>query len=221
MTKFPVDAISCAEIGEAAFDVELQASARCEERLHGRVLFDQFAADRVDDAAVPTGLACDFFGQPLGPMFSRVAGAQVTKPGVVAASCRPRQVEVDVRQLRHHATGGFGPSDRVFASMAAPAPRMSPVPRKPGIGTALAMSVTVGQGPAMLHVDADETAGRLKTAKPSKARQVDALRIRFSLLYLMDRSASIRVAPEPCRSGDIEISGDPRRRTVAIFHQEH
>jgi hypothetical protein len=37
-----------------------------------------------------------------------------------------------------------------------------------------------------------------------------------SLLLLMDRSASIRVAPEPCRSGDIEISGDPRRRTVAI-----
>jgi hypothetical protein len=37
-----------------------------------------------------------------------------------------------------------------------------------------------------------------------------------SLLLLMDRSASIRVAPEPCRSGDIEISDDPRRRTVAI-----
>jgi len=25
----------------------------------------------------------------------------------------------------------------------------------------------------------------------------------------MDSSASIRVAPEPCRSGDIEISGHP------------
>ena len=30
--------------------------------------------------ALPMGLACDFFGQPLGPMFSSVAGWHVTKP---------------------------------------------------------------------------------------------------------------------------------------------
>jgi hypothetical protein len=39
------------------------------------------------------------------------------------------------------------------------------------------MSVTVGQGPAVLHVDADETAGRTKAARPKKARQADVLRI--------------------------------------------
>src|SRR6202000_1354742 len=64
----------------------------------------------------------------------------------------------------------------------------------------LAFMVTVGA--------ADAAAGRAAAARqPSKARQVDALRISFSPL-LMDRSASIRVAPEPCRSGDIEIPGN-------------
>src|ERR1700743_1914999 len=58
-----------------------------------------------------------------------------------------------------------------------------------GIGTAFAENVTVGA--------AEAAAGRPTTARqPSKARQVDALRISFSPL-LMDRSASIRVAPEP------------------------
>src|ERR1700758_1854806 len=75
---------------------------------------------------------------------------------------------------------------------------MSPVPGKPGIGTATALNLTVGA--------AEATPGSASSARPRTARQVDALRISFPPL-LMDRSASIRVAPEPCRSGDIEIPG--------------
>src|ERR1700704_5327229 len=80
-----------------------------------------------------------------------------------------------------------------------------------GIGTAIAFSVTVGAADAKL--------GAARAASARTARQVDALRI-SSLSSVDDRSASIRVAPEPCRSGDIEISGE-RRRTVAIFFEPY
>src|SRR5271165_5491645 len=77
-----------------------------------------------------------------------------------------------------------------------PVPGTVPCPLGLGIGTASAFRVTVGV--------AEATPGSARTARPRTARQVDALRISFSPL-LMDSSASIRVAPEPCRSGDIEI----------------
>jgi hypothetical protein len=48
---------------------------------------------------------------------------------------------------------------------------MLPVCGKPGIGMATALKVSVGV--------AEATAGRPSTARPSKARQVDALRIRI------------------------------------------
>src|SRR5271154_744163 len=55
----------------------------------------------------------------------------------------------------------------------------------------------------MLTVGAAEAMpGRASRPSARTARQVDALRISFSSDYLMDRSASIRVAPEPCRSGE-------------------
>ena len=82
-----------------------------------------------------------------------------------------------------------------------------------GIGTASAFSVTVGAADAKL--------GAAKATSARTARQVDALRI-SSLSSVDDRSASIRVAPEPCRSGDIEIPGtlpgdgcDMLRRTLS------
>jgi hypothetical protein len=37
----------------------------------------------------------------------------------------------------------------------------------------------------------------------------------------MDRSASIRVAPEPCRSGDIEISGKSPENSGDVFRQHY
>jgi hypothetical protein len=61
------------------------------------------------------------------------------------------------------------------ASAAAPAPRKLPVWGKPGIATALAFSVTTGV--------ADATLVSASTARPTTARQVDALRISFSLLF--------------------------------------
>src|SRR2546430_3947183 len=82
-----------------------------------------------------------------------------------------------------------------------------------GIGTASAFRVTVGAAEAKLG------SASAATASARKARQVDALRISF-LSSVDDRSASIRVAPEPCRSGDIEIPGS-RRRTVAIFFEPY
>jgi hypothetical protein len=48
---------------------------------------------------------------------------------------------------------------------------MFPVCGKPGIGMATAFNVTVGSAEAL--------AGMPRTARPSKARQVDALRIRI------------------------------------------
>jgi hypothetical protein len=38
---------------------------------------------------------------------------------------------------------------------------------------------------------------------------------------LMDRSASIRVAPEPCRSGDIEIPGNSPGNSGDVFRQHY
>src|ERR1700678_3313392 len=73
---------------------------------------------------------------------------------------------------------------------AAPAPRMFPVPLKPVIGTAMDLNLTVGA--------AEATPTKAERAKPRTARQVDALRIGTFSPLLMDRSASIRVAPEPC-----------------------
>ena len=64
-----------------------------------------------------------------------------------------------------------------FASSAAPAPSLLPVPGKPLIGTAFARSVTVGQGPAVLQVEAEEMAGRTKAVRPMTAKQADVLRI--------------------------------------------
>src|SRR4030081_2665900 len=69
-----------------------------------------------------------------------------------------------------------------------------------GIGTAIAFRVTVGAAEAMLG------SASSAAASARRGRQVDALRMSF-LSSFDDRSASIRVAPEPCRSGDIEISG--------------
>src|SRR3981081_1623645 len=91
-----------------------------------------------------------------------------------------------------------------------PVPGQVPPPGL-GIGTAIAFRVTVGAADARL--------GSASTARARTARQVDALRISF-LSSVDDRSASIRVAPEPCRSGDIEISG-LGRRTVAIFFEPY
>jgi hypothetical protein len=76
---------------------------------------------------------------------------------------------------------------------------MLPVCGNPGMGTAFATSVTVGA--------ADAAAGRPKTARPRRARQVDALRIGF--FSSVDGQVGLDpAAPESCRSGDIEISGN-------------
>src|SRR3979411_1370604 len=79
-----------------------------------------------------------------------------------------------------------------------------------GIGTAIAFRVTVGAAEAMLG------SASAATASARRARQVDALRISF-LSSFDDRSASIRVAPEPCRSGDIEISGSEPENSGDFF----
>ena len=75
----------------------------------------------------------------------------------------------------------------ISASTSVPAPKMLPVPGHVGpplalgffgIGTALTLRVTTGAAPA--------TAGRasIATARPSKAKRVDALRISFSPLLM-------------------------------------
>src|SRR4029077_5794892 len=100
-----------------------------------------------------------------------VAGGQVTKPA--GCSLAPAGSQV----LTPTICDGTPPVDSVplivtLNSSAAPAPRMFPVCGNPGSGTALATSVTVGA--------ADALAGRPRAARqPSKARQVDALRISF------------------------------------------
>src|SRR6202007_768079 len=91
-----------------------------------------------------------------------------------------------------------------FASPAAPAPRMLPVPGNPAIGTALALSVTTGA--------AEATPARLRTARPSKARQVDALRIRFSPLV----DGQVRL--DPGGSGTMPVR---RYRDLARPTPEH
>src|SRR5579875_2115547 len=72
---------------------------------------------------------------------------------------------------------------------AAPAPRMFPVCGKPAIGTASDLNLTVGS--------AEATPGTASAARATTATNVDALRIGSISPLLMDRSASIRVAPEP------------------------
>src|SRR5438045_6429811 len=105
---------------------------------------------------------------------------------------------------------------RYSASTAAPAPRMLPVwgklpPPGFGIGTALALNCAIL---AVISAGATEAKPRAPRAtRPSTARQVDALRIRFSPL-LMD----IRL--DPGSSGAIAgpaISRSPaqRRGTLA------
>src|SRR5580658_10386766 len=90
----------------------------------------------------------------------------------------------------------------------APAPRMFPVPGKPGICTATDLNLTVGRAEAAL--------GMATRARPRTARHADALRIESFSPLLVDKSASIRVAPGPYRSGVIEIPGNPWG-TVASF----
>src|SRR6202789_191013 len=71
------------------------------------------------------------------------------------------------------------------ACTAAPAPRMLPVWGKPLIATASALKVTVG--------NADATAGSASRARPRATRQVDALRIRFFLLYSLNEPFAVPV----------------------------
>src|SRR3981081_342475 len=73
------------------------------------------------------------------------------------------------------------------ASTAAPAPRMLPVfghdpPPGFGIGIALALNFVI----EAVGSAADDVAGKPSAMTPSAARQIDALRIRFSLLCSMD-----------------------------------
>src|ERR1700712_2157394 len=139
-------------------------------------------------------------------MFSSVAGGQVTKPCVCSLEPAGSQVLTPV------SCEGTPPVDSVpliviLNSTAAPAPRMFPVWGKPFSGTALATSVIAGA--------ADAAAGRPKAARqPSRARQVDALRISFH------SSVDGQVRLDPGSSGTCAgpaISRSPaiRRRTVA------
>src|SRR5579862_6670477 len=73
-------------------------------------------------------------------------------------------------------------------SSAAPAPRMLPVCGKPGIGTATDLNLTVGAAAA--------TPGSANRARPTTARQVDALRITF-----LPSSFDGQVRLDPGRSG--------------------
>src|SRR5437899_3138816 len=85
---------------------------------------------------------------------------------------------------------------------------MLPVPGQlppPGFGTGIAFALNFV---IEAVISAEATAGMANAKRPRTARQTDALRIRFSLLYCWT-SASIRVAPEPL---PVRRHRDPRQR---------
>ena len=145
--------------------------------------------------ALPTGPAAEPFEHLTGPNCSSVVFEHVGKPVVCSFVPLGRKKLMPI-------SGGGEPSYSVpeilySACTAAPAPRMLPVCGKPGIGTASALKVTVG--------DADATAGSASRARPRATRQVDALRIRFSSSFRMGRPFAVpmqwdrSVGPTPCR----------------------
>jgi hypothetical protein len=73
----------------------------------------------------------------------------------------------------------------------------------------------------MLQVDADEAAGTHRTARPVKVRQVNALRIRFSLLYV---DGQLRLDPDSSGAMPVRRERDLRRpapENSGDFHPEH
>ncbi len=114
----------------------------------------------------PFGPAIDCFGQGPGPLVSITLGAQVANP------CGCSFAPAGAKYLSPISGGGKPPYSvpEILPSnwITAPAPRMSPVPGKPGIGNAFVLNVNVGAADAM--------ADGPRTARPSTAREVDILR---------------------------------------------
>src|SRR5437764_2256361 len=127
---------------------------------------------RTTPSAVPPP-ALDAGGHLVGSLASSVAAGHVLNPAVWIFEPVGRKKLTPIK-------GGGNPAYSVpemwnVASAAAPALRKFPVCEKPGIATAFAFKVTTGV--------ADATLVSASTAKPTTARQVDALRISCSLLF--------------------------------------
>src|SRR5947209_8201390 len=100
---------------------------------------------------LPMGLAIDFGGQPLGPMFFSVADVQEPNPaGCSLATAGRKKLTCEIGgipPLGFCAVAPYpDPSISYSASTAAPAPRMFPVPGQlppPGFGTGIALAVNL------------------------------------------------------------------------------
>src|SRR5271168_5216423 len=117
--------------------------------------------------ALPTGPAADPLGQADGPSASIVLALHVGKP--LGCSCTPSG-----RYTLTPMTGGGEPKYSLPSMVtspraAAPAPSMSPVWGKPGMGTACALIFTVGA--------ADAAAGAIDATRLSTRAHIRSLRI--------------------------------------------
>jgi hypothetical protein len=133
------------------------------------------------------GDACEVFGQPAGPFSSRVLGAHSANP--FESNFTPAG-EKKFTPINGGANPPYSVPEILYsASTAAPAPKKSPVPLKPLIGTGFTFNVTTGTAEAT-------PADQHPTPTPTKTRHRNTLRISI-LSSIDDRSASIREAEIP------------------------